>query len=327
MTEKQGDMPGAPKVLALSGGIGGAKLDLGLYHVLDRWDLAIAVNTGDDFQHMGLMICPDLDTVMYTLSGRSDDVKGWGVSGETWACLNQLQELGSSTWFGLGDKDLAVHLHRTEQMRRGEPLGDVTADLFASFGIQAHVYPMSDQPVGTIVHTQDNRDLPFQRYFVQERCAAKVRGFTYSGVDSAQPVRQIIDLLANPELKAIILCPSNPFVSINPILALAGVRDALRNASVPVVAVSPLVGGQAVKGPLAKMLAEMNMPTGNQAIAEQYEDFLTGLVIDTSDADDADNLPVRTLATNTVMKTLQHKKALAQTVLDFAESLKGAGRS
>lgn len=313
-----------PRVLAISGGIGGAKLDLGLYNILQPWDLAIVANTGDDFEHLGLTICPDLDTIMYTLSGESDEQKGWGVSGESWACLTQLKDLGSkSAWFGLGDKDLAVHLHRTEQLRAGRPLSEITQDLFNSFDVAAHVFPMAEQPVGTIVHTQDGRDLPFQRYFVEEKCAPDVRGFTYSGAETAQPVAAVTDFVAGPDLSAIILCPSNPFVSINPILSIPGMRESLLNAKVPIIAVSPLVGGQAIKGPLADMLREMGQPVSNQTIASQYRDFLTGIVVDHQDADDEGALSVPTLVTNTIMKTTEDRNQLAREVLAFADRLKG----
>ncbi len=313
---------GVKKVLALSGGVGGAKLDLGLYHILKPWQLSIVVNTGDDFQHLGLTICPDMDTIMYTLSGNADEEKGWGLTNETWSCLNQLKDLGASSWFGLGDRDLAIHLHRTEQMRAGKSLSDITAELFSSFSVKANVYPMSNQPVGTIVHTQDGRDLPFQRYFVEERCSPKVRGFSYSGSDAPAPADQILKLIGDPDLQAIVVCPSNPFVSINPILSIKGVRQALCAARVPIVAVSPLVGGQAVKGPLAAMLAEMGMAVSNTSIVNQYKDFLSGIVIDTCDADDIDRLGVPTLARNTVMKSLDDKKNLAQALLDFADQLR-----
>ena len=312
------------KVLAFSGGIGGAKLDLGLYNILSPWDLAVVANTGDDFEHLGLTICPDLDTIMYTLSGRADQQKGWGVAGESWACLEQLKALGSkSAWFGLGDKDLAVHLHRSEQLRAGRNLSDVTRDLFDSFGVKAHVYPMAEQPVATIVHTRDGRDLPFQRYFVQERCAPDVSGFTYSGANWAQPAAAITDLVASPDLAAIILCPSNPFVSINPILSVSGMRESLQRATVPIIAVSPLVGGQAIKGPLADMLRQMGQTASNRAIADFYQDFVTGIVIDHKDADDAATLAVPTLVTSTIMKTAEDKNQLARDVLAFADRLRG----
>jgi LPPG:FO 2-phospho-L-lactate transferase len=313
-----------PKVLALSGGVGGAKLLLGLYHILDPWDLAIVANTGDDFRHLGLYICPDLDTIMYTMSGTADRVKGWGQANETWNCLDQLKSLGASTWFGLGDRDLAVHLHRTERLQAGESLSAITGNLFDSFNVQAHVYPMTDQPVGTIIHTNDGRDLPFQHYFVRERCVPQVRGFTYSGASTAAANQQVLTLMADPDLQAIILCPSNPFVSINPILEVGEIRKALRRSKVPIVAVSPLVGGQAVKGPLAAMLTGMGQTVSNRSIAEHYQDFLSGIIIDKTDARDIDDLPVPALALNTMMNNLDDRKNLSRAVLDFAARLGGA---
>ena len=312
----------APSVLALSGGIGGAKLDLGLYHVLKPWELAVAANTGDDFEHLGLTICPDLDTIMYTLSGTSDEVRGWGRQGETWACLSQLKEIGGSSWFGLGDKDLAVHLYRTELLRQGKPLGEITGNLFASFGIKAQVMPMADQPVVTIVHTTDGRDLPFQRYFVEERCAPGVRGFTYQDAETATPPTALLAMIRGGNLRAIVICPSNPFVSINPILSIPGIREALAASKTPIVAVSPLIGGAAVKGPLAKMLAEMGLPASNRSIADQYKGLLTGMIIDKTDGDDANNqLEMPVLAVNTLMNSLEDRKRLAQDVLEFADRL------
>ena len=320
MTAPGFDRP--PKVLALSGGIGGAKLDLGLYHVLKDWELAIVANSGDDFVHLGLMICPDLDTIMYTLSGRSDDQKGWGVAGESWACLDQLKALGGPGWFGLGDRDLAVHLYRSDLMRQGVTLSDVTRRLNASFGVTAQVLPMSDQPVGTIVHTQDGRDLPFQRYFVQERCRPAVRDFTYSGIEQARPAAGLLDIITDPALDAIVICPSNPFVSINPILAVPGVRDALCAASAPIVAVSPLVGGRSVKGPLGDMLMHMGLPSDNTSIAAQYADLLSGMIVDTSDADGMGELPCPAIAVPTVMDSLEDRMNLARDVLAFADRLR-----
>lgn len=322
MTSAPNSNKTAPGVLALSGGIGGAKLDLGLYHVLKPWELAIVANTGDDFEHLGLTICPDLDTIMYTLSGNSDEVKGWGRQGETWACLEQLKELGGSSWFGLGDKDLAVHLYRTDLLRQRKPLGEITADLFASFGIKAEVMPMADQPVGTIVHTADGRNLPFQRYFVQERCVPEVRGFAYQGAETAKPPAALLEIIKSG-LRAIVICPSNPFVSINPILSINGIRAALATSKTPVIAVSPLIGGAAVKGPLAKMLVEMGLPANNRSIADQYKGLLSGMIIDKTDMEDANNrLEMPVLAVNTLMNSLEDRKRLAQDVLEFADRLR-----
>lgn len=317
----------AIRVLALSGGVGGAKLVLGLYHALASWELGIIANTGDDFDHYGLRICPDLDTIMYTLSGRADEVKGWGVKDESWFCMKALGEIGGETWFGLGDRDLAVHLFRTEALRCGRSLSQVTQALCAAFGIKAHVHPMSDAPVATIIDTKDGRALPFQHYFVKERCAPELRGVRYQGATDAPPHAALVRLVSSPGLRAIILCPSNPFVSINPILALPGVRAALKARTAPVIAVSPLVGGKAVKGPLDKMLGEVGHPASNLSIARQYADFLDGMIVDTSDANDMAALPVPCRATNTLMRNLDDKRRLAEVCLDFADALLGGERS
>ncbi|MCB1368920.1 MAG: 2-phospho-L-lactate transferase [Rhodobacteraceae bacterium] len=323
MTPAGSGKTSSPKVLALSGGIGGAKLDLGLYHVLDPWDLAIVANTGDDFEHLGLTICPDLDTIMYTLSGTSDEAKGWGRKDETWACLEQLKALGGSSWFGLGDKDLAVHLYRSALLREGKSLGEITASLFARFGVKAHVLPMADQAVGTIIHTKDGRNLPFQHYFVKERCAPEITGLTYQGAQTAKPPAALLEIIQSGDLRAVIIAPSNPFVSINPILSVPGIRAALAASNIPVVAVSPLINGAAIKGPLARMLVEMGLPATNRSIADQYKGLLSGMVIDTTDKGDADtlqDLPV--LAVNTLMNSLEDRMRLAQDVLEFADRLR-----
>lgn len=323
MTSAGSGKTASPKVLALSGGIGGAKLDLGLYHVLNPWELAVVANTGDDFEHLGLTICPDLDTIMYTLSGNSDEARGWGRRGESWACLEQLKELGGASWFGLGDKDLAVHLYRSALLREGKSLAGITAMLFDRFGVTAHVMPMADQAVGTIIHTADGRNLPFQNYFVEERCAPEIAGFTYQNADAASPPDALLRFINGGDLRAIVICPSNPFVSINPILSIPGIRTALAASKTPVIAVSPLIGGAAVKGPLAKMLAELGLPANNRAIADQYEGLLSGMVVDASDREDAKNLSdLPVLAVNTMMNSLEDRTTLAQDVLDFADRLR-----
>lgn len=317
----------AIRVLALSGGVGGAKLALGLYHALAPWELGVVANTGDDFDHYGLRICPDLDTIMYTLSGRADEVKGWGVKDKSWFCMEALGEIGGETWFGLGDRDLAVHLLRTEELRRGRSLSQVTQALCAAFGVKAHVHPMSDAPVATIINTKDGHDLPFQHYFVKERCAPELRKVRYQGAAEASPHAALVRLVSSPGLRAIILCPSNPFVSINPILSLPGVRAALKARAAPVIAVSPLVDGKAVKGPLDKMLGEVGLPASNLSIARQYADFLDGMIVDTADAHDMAALPVPCRATNTLMRNLEDKRRLAEVCLDFADELLGGERS
>ncbi|GIX32014.1 MAG: LPPG--FO 2-phospho-L-lactate transferase [Porticoccaceae bacterium] len=247
------------QILALSGGVGGAKLVWGLARVVAPERLAVVCNTGDDFVHLGLPICPDLDTVLYTLAGCADPERGWGVAGESWRVLERLGALGGPTWFRLGDLDLATHLRRAELLASGATLSEATAALARALGVAVAVLPMSDDPVATLVDT-DEGTLPFQHYFVARRCEPRVGGFRFAGIDAARPQPRFLALLEDPTLAAVILCPSNPFVSLDPILALPGVRARLAACPAPVVAVSPIVGGRALKGPAAKMLAELGLP-------------------------------------------------------------------
>lgn len=314
------------RVLALSGGVGGAKLALGLTHTLSAQQLTIVCNTGDDFHHYGLLICPDLDTVMYTLAGRNNTAQGWGLAGESWRTLEALEELGGDTWFRLGDLDIATHLQRGELLRRGLTLSAATTELCRHFNIGHTVLPMSDDPVSTLVST-DAGELSFQHYFVREQCQPAVRGFRFSGIETARPQPQFIEQLHSETLAAVIVCPSNPFVSIDPILQLVGVRAALVDTAAPVIAVSPIVGGAAIKGPAAKMLRELNMPCSTLTVAEYYRDMLDGIVIDRIDADLADAIEALGIAvhiTQTVMHSLDDRIQLANEVLAFAERLTGA---
>lgn len=315
----------AKKILALSGGVGGAKLALGLSHCLATEELKIVANTGDDFIHLGLNISPDLDTVMYTLAGVSNAEQGWGLAGETWQGLAALQQLGCDTWFQLGDKDLATHIVRTHLLRKGLTLSEVTDRLCRSLGVHSQLLPMSDDPVMTIVETNEG-DLPFQHYFVRERCRPVVRSFRYDGVGVARPQTEFVSLMRADSLAAIVICPSNPFVSVAPILALRGVREAIRQCSAPVIAVSPIVAGAALKGPAAKMMQELSLKVTAFSVAEYYGDLLDGFVIDNQDAAQAsaieDELGIRTLVTTTIMRTLQDRIDLASQVIQFSDQLK-----
>jgi LPPG:FO 2-phospho-L-lactate transferase len=321
MTQQTADSKSA-RVLCLSGGIGGAKLALGLYRVLDPWELAVLSNTGDDFEHFGLYISPDLDTVMYTLAGESNIQQGWGRAEETWTFMEQMRRLGGASWFSLGDGDLAFHVHRTELLRAGKKLSEVTAELCRHLDVRACVLPMSDDPVRTIVVTADGRDLMFQHYLVRDLAEPVAREFRFVGADQAQPNPDLLAALQKPDLEAIVICPSNPYVSIDPILAVPGIRDALKACEAPIVAVSPIVGGQAIKGPLAKMMAEQQLPVNALTIAGCYQDLLSGFVLDTQDAGLAAALQIPVHITNTVMLSLQDRENLAQTVLEFARGLR-----
>jgi LPPG:FO 2-phospho-L-lactate transferase len=312
-------------IVALAGGVGGAKLALGLARILTPSDLTIAVNTGDDFEHFGLRISPDLDTVMYTLAGLSNSETGWGLAGETWSFLEAMKRLGAETWFGLGDHDLATHVERTRRLRNGETLSQITHYFCECLGVEADVVPMTDDPVYTVVHTEQGV-LPFQEYFVHQRCEPRVRDFEFLGITSAQPLPRLLERLANAE--ALIYCPSNPYVSIAPILTLPGMRpliDSRRAAGMPVVAVSPIVGGSALKGPAAKMMTELGLESTVTALAEHYAGTIDGLVIDKVDSDCAqpiEKLGLRALVTDTVMKTDADKVRLAEETLTFAKALR-----
>jgi len=311
------------RVLALSGGVGGAKLALGLSRLLTPRQLTIACNTGDDFEHLGLRICPDLDTVMYTLAGRNNTELGWGLAGESWRVLDSLGQLGGDTWFRLGDMDIATHLARSEWLRRGESLSAVTRRLCAALGVAHPLLPMSDDAVGTVVHS-DQGALSFQHYFVREQCRPAVRGFEFQGIETARPQSELMALLGGDELAAVVICPSNPFVSVDPILKVPGVRAALRATRAPVIAVSPIVGGIAIKGPTAKMMAELDMPSSAAAVAEHYGDLLDGFVIDETDAEQAEAIArsgVAVRIAQTVMKTLDDRIMLAAETLRFAAAI------
>ena len=304
------------KVVALSGGVGGAKLALGLNTVMASDDLTLIANTGDDFQFHDLHVSPDIDTLVYTLSGKSDEVRGWGLAGETWGFMEALGELGGEAWFNLGDHDLAMHVLRTEKLRQGISLSAITADVRQALGIAAHILPMSDQAVPTIVHTVEHGPLSFQRYFVERRAEPAVTGFTFEGVDAARPAPGLLDALAAAD--RIIICPSNPFISIDPVLAVRGVRDALANASAPVIAVSPIVAGDAIKGPTAKMFREMGTEPSVQAVAARYQDIVNLMIIDEQDlaaVKDVQALGLGVVTAQTVMRTLADKTALAETAL------------
>jgi LPPG:FO 2-phospho-L-lactate transferase len=313
-------MSAAVRVVALSGGIGGAKLALGLYRTLPPDCLMVVCNTGDDFEHLGLSISPDLDTVMYTLAGVANPETGWGRAGETWSFMRALEQLGGETWFRLGDADLATHVERTRRLAAGESPSAISDDFCRRLGVRARLAPMCDEPVRTLVCT-DEGILPFQRYFVERRCAPSVRGFEFRGASDARPPSAPCDALASEGLEAVVICPSNPFISIDPILAVPGMRAALAACRAPVVAVSPIIGGQAVKGPTAKMMAELGMPTTARAVAEYYAGLLDAFVLDHADADEAGSIEVPCLITRTLMVSEDDKRTLAAEVLVFARRL------
>jgi len=269
-------------ILALAGGVGGAKLAAGLARALSPGELTVVVNTGDDFDHLGLHVSPDLDTVMYTLAGVANPQAGWGREGETWNFMQSLATLGGPTWFQLGDKDLATHIERTRCLRSGESLTSVTRALCGRLGVRHAVLPMSDDPVRTVVHTEKG-ELDFQHYFVRERCKPRVSRIEYHKASAARPSPQFAAALADPALEGIVICPSNPYLSIAPILAIPGVRDVVARCP-RVLAVSPIIAGKAVKGPAAKLMQELGAQPGALEIARWYRGIVRTLVIDRSDA-------------------------------------------
>ena len=310
------------KYLALSGGIGGAKLALGLMHTLDSEQLTIVANTGDDFEHFGLSISPDIDTLLYTLAGINNKELGWGRSDETWNFLDAAKQLGMESWFQLGDKDLALHLYRTNRLNEGASLSVVVQELAEQFGIEVKLIPMSDQPVRTMVET-DLGLLPFQEYFVKHRCEPKVQKVSFAGINTAVPSTNFLNGLNESDLRSVIVCPSNPFLSVEPILSLNGIRDLLGNTNIPVIVVSPIVQGQALKGPTAKMMQELGLDTDVLAIARLYKDIAQAIVIDNNDAkykQELEDIGLNVLSTNTIMNTLDNRITLAKDIIEFSKS-------
>ena len=308
------------EVIALTGGIGGCKLALGLQGILSPGALACIVNTGDDFQHLGLNISPDLDTALYTLSGCNDPVQGWGRRDETWTFMKVLADLGGDTWFALGDGDLALHVERTRRLAARETLSSIMDDMRRRCGVPTWLLPMTDSPVSTLVETEDGT-LEFQDYFVRRRCEPRVTAVRYAGAERATPTTAIYVALASRSLRSIVVCPSNPYLSIDPILAIPALVERLRKASVPIVAICPLIGGAAVKGPTAKILDELECPRTPVAIAHHYRGLIDGLVIDHADREWAERCDCATFVTATLMKTLDDRLRLATETLQFADRL------
>ena len=299
------------KIVALAGGVGGAKLAYGLAQVLSSEDLTVIVNTGDDFEHYGLYICPDLDTVCYTLAGMANPETGWGRVDETWNVIQNAATLGGPNWFNLGDRDLGTHLERTRRLKEGQTLTRITEDFCRVWGVKPRVLPMSDQPVRTIVETKEG-DLAFQEYFVHRRCEPPVNGFRFEGVDHAEPAPGTREAIHSAD--AVIICPSNPWVSIDPILSV------IKRIEKPIFAVSPIIGGQTIKGPAAKMFRELGIEPSALAVANHYCDLIGGFVLDTVDQqlqEPIRSLNMHTLVTNTLMQSLDNRKQVASDVLDF----------
>jgi LPPG:FO 2-phospho-L-lactate transferase len=307
-------------ILALAGGVGGAKLVHGLAMQLAPEDLLVVVNTGDDFVHLGFNISPDLDTVMYWLAGLNDAERGWGLAGETWNFMASLERLGGPTWFRLGDHDLATHVERTQRLSHGERLSDVTAYLCERLAIRHRIVPMTDENMRTIVHTSEGA-LEFQHYFVRRQCEPQVLNLAFEGAQCASPSPAFGSALAREDLAAIVICPSNPLLSVEPILAVKHVRVSIQSHHAPVIAVSPIVGGRAIKGPAAKIFRELGRKASAFGIAQYYSGLIDGLVIDNIDAHlkrPIEALGLHVAVTNTVMKTSQDQAHLANEVIALA---------
>ncbi len=303
-------------VVALAGGVGGAKLAHGLAQHLAPDQLTIVVNTGDDFEHLGLLICPDIDTVLYNLAEVQHPQQGWGRADESFTVLEESKRLGHDAWFRLGDRDIALHLLRRQMLDSGLTLTEVTLELARRLGIEHPVLPMSDQPVRTIIRTPEG-EMPFQEYFVHQRTEPIMLGMRLEGLDQAQPSAAVSTALAGADL--IIFCPSNPYVSIDPILALPGVREACRAR--PTIAVSPIIGGVALKGPAAKMMSEQGADVSATGVARHYADLLNGFVLDQADAHLAEQVSamgIQPLVTDTIMRNKADRARLAGEVLNFA---------
>lgn len=299
------------KIVALAGGVGGAKLAHGLAQNLRPQQLTIIVNTGDDFEHYGLYVSPDLDTVCYTLAGLANPETGWGRVNETWNVIQNATKLGGPNWFNLGDQDLGTHLERTRRLKEGQCLSEITRDFCKAWGIGPTILPMTDQQVRTIVIT-DEGELAFQEYFVHRRCEPRVKGFRFDGLDMAEPAPGACGALDSAD--AVIICPSNPWVSVDPILRV------LPKINKPVFAVSPIIGGQTVKGPAAKMYRELGIEPSALAVAEHYREQLSGFVLDNVDKQlqgEIMGLNMKTLVTNTLMKSHEDRSRLAQEILGF----------
>lgn len=303
----------AVRMVVLAGGVGGARMADGFARAMPPEDLAVIVNTGDDFEWHGLLVCPDLDTVMYTLAGIANPETGWGIAGDTWAALEMLGRYGGETWFRIGDRDLATHVYRTFLWRQGLRLSEITDRLRRALGVRAALWPMSDEPVRTIVDTEEG-PLPFQEYFVRRGCQPRVRGFRWEGLERARLSPEARAALEGADL--VVIAPSNPYVSIGPILALPGVRELLQERIV--VAVSPIIGGRALKGPAAQMMADLGEAPSALSVARHYRSFLKGFVLDHADAALAPAVAamgVRPLVTDIVILDPSARVRLAEEIL------------
>jgi len=306
------------KVVVLTGGVGGAKLVLGLTQVVVPDRITAIVNTGDDFRHLGLWISPDIDTLLYTLAGKANAEHGWGRAGETWGFMAALRSLGAEDWFLLGDADLALHVLRSARLASGATLSVISRDIARAWGLAVSLLPMSDDPVATHLSTNDG-ELPFQRYFVERRCAPAVNAIRFEGAAAALPAPGVVEAIQGADTRAVLIAPSNPFLSIDPILAIPGIRTALMNATAPVVAVAPIVGGKAVKGPTAKLMVELGIPVTPRAIADHYRGVIDGLLVDERDGPEDVGIPMA--SADTLMVSLTDRARVASAALALADRI------
>lgn len=311
------------QIVCLTGGIGGAKLALGLYRALSPGALTLGINTGDDFRHLGLEIWPDFDTALYTLAGLSDPVRGWGRVDETWAFMDAMRALGGADWFQLGDRDLATHVLRTEALGAGRSASEIAAQLSRACGLTARLLPVTQDPVRTVVETADG-ELSFQAYFVRHRAEPAITGLRYEGAAAATATPALLEALAAPDLAGVVIAPSNPLLSVGPILAITPLRQALAACRAPVVAVSPIVAGAAIKGPTARNMSDLGLDVSPVAVARLYADVLDGFLLDAQDAALAQQIVDLGLACHvapTVMTGDAEKVALAREVTGFLQRL------
>lgn len=308
------------KLIAIAGGVGGAKLAHGLAQILSPENLTIIVNTGDDFEYLGLSISPDLDTVCYTLAGLANPTTGWGRVDESWQVFDNIAHLGGPDWFRLGDRDLGTHLERTRRLAKDDSLSQITRDFCKAWSVEHLILPMTDDPVRTIVNTLELGEVSFQEYFVHQRCEPTVSGFRFDGIENALPAPGVIEAIENAD--AVVICPSNPWVSIDPILAIAGIKSACEPK--PIIAVSPIIGGKALKGPAAKMYRELGIEPSALAVAKHYQPILSGFIFDQVDAEmesKIKSLGMKTLVTDTIMTDPKGRHRLAKDVLDFVNNV------
>lgn len=314
---------GNGKIVVLTGGVGGAKLVLGLSRVCAPQSVVAIVNTGDDFSHLGLAVSPDIDTLLYTLSGRANSALGWGRSDETWSFMNAVRSLGGPDWFQLGDGDLALHVIRSARLRAGDKLSRITRDFAKAWRVDVELIPATDDAVATMIISNEGV-LSFQDYFVRRRCEPMVASIYFEGAQAAKPTDGVLAAIGGTDTEAILIAPSNPLLSISPILAIPGLKEALIAAAVPTVAISPLIDGQAVKGPAAKIMRELGLAVNARSVAEHYSPWLDAMLLDERDA--IDSFPIPYAQSDTLMNSIHDRERVAHAALALCQRVRmGSG--